>query len=264
MEEHIYLLRSYLPVEFEEQETNEFIDYLVSAYLENISTEKYQFSFTAFHMLYMSYIYKVKWFLKQQGNTAIDESLQEYARQNRNTTFNTLFDLSQIQEKTSLEKLLKTLSFHANDVDICKNLVEVRNKCSHASGKVYFKRQSQIENYILEEIDNIKAVQNKIKGNLKSIFENFINQTWDTNWIEGDIKEWIVKNYLSQQDIEEILKLKLAFLKLNSDTKEVVYKKILYSVLVNELTKHIANKDEYFIKSLTALMKGLISQIDIK
>lgn len=264
MEEHIYSIRSYLPVEFEEQETNEFIEYLVSAYLENLPNHKYQFSFTAFHMLYMSFIYKTKWFLKEQGDTNIDNSLQDYSRQNRGATFNTVFDLSQIPEKTSLEKLLLSLRFHPNDVDLCKNLVEVRNKCSHASGKIYFKRQTQVENYILEELDNISAIQNKIKPQIKIIFENIVDEIWDKNWIESELKEWIIKNYLSQKDIENILQLKPAFLRLNSDTKEVIFKKILYCVLVSELVKYLDNENDYFIKSLSSLMKGLSQQIDIR
>jgi hypothetical protein len=264
MEEHIHSIRSYLPVEFAEQETNEFIEYLVSAYLENLTTQKYQFSFTAFHMLYMSYIYKIKWFLKQQGNVNIENSLQEFIRQNRGATFNTIFDLSQMPEKSSLEKLLQSLSFHANDVDLCKNLVEVRNKCSHASGKIYFKRQRQIENYILEELDNIRAIQNKIKHQVKIVFENLITEIWEKNWIEADLKEWIIKNYLSKKDIEVILQLKPAFLNQNSDTKEIVFKKTLYCVLVSELVKYLDNKGDYFIKSLNALMKQLSQQIDIR
>ena len=264
MEEHVYLMRLYLPVKFEEQDTDEFIDYLVAAYLENLSNEKYQFSFTAFHMLYMSFIYKVKWFLKQEGKVDIDEALQEYIRQNKGSSFNTLFDLSQFSEKATLEKVLKSLTFHPNDVDLCKNLVEVRNKCSHASGKVYFKRQMQVENYILEGLDNTQAIQKKLKPYLKNIFEKFIDQTWNTSWLEINIYDWMIGNYLSQKDIEEILQLKPAFLKQNSDTKEIIYKKILYCVLVNELTKYLDDKGEYFIKSLTTLMKDLPAQIDIR
>src|SRR5690606_24349973 len=135
-------------------------------------------------------------------------------------------DLSQIPEKTSLEKLLRTLSFHANDVDLCKNLVEVRNKCSHASGKIYFKRQPQIENYITEELDNISAIQNKIKPSLKLLFEKLISDTYNKNWIETDLKDWILKNYLSQKDIEEILLFKPNFLRQNSDSKEIILQKI--------------------------------------
>jgi hypothetical protein len=264
MEEYIYQIRKYLPIEFAEQETNEFVDYLFSAYLENIRTEKYQFSFTAFHMLYMSYIYKIKWLLKEQGNQLINGSLTEYINQNRGTVFNTLFDLSQIQEKTTLDKLLKALSFHANDVDLCKNLVEVRNKCSHASGKIYFKRSSQIENYISEEMDNIAAIQSKIKSQLKLNLEKFITDFWEENWIEGCVKEWIISNYLSEQDIEEFLKLKMPFFTQLSDNREVILKKLLYCNLVYELISYVENKDNYFLKSLQILMNGLIDEVDIR
>ena len=263
MEEYIYQIRKYLPIEFAEQETNEFVDYLFSAYLENIRTEKYQFSFTAFHMLYMSYIYKVKWLLKEQGNQQINGSLTEYINQNRGAVFNTLFDLSQIQEKTTLDKLLKALSFHANDVDLCKNLVEVRNKCSHASGKIYFKRPTQVENYISEEMDNITAVQSKIKPQLKIILEKFINDFWEENWIDGCVKEWIISNYLSKQDVVELLKLKMSFFTQLSDNREVILKKLLYCNLVYELTFYVENKDNYFLKSLQNLMNGLIDEVVI-
>jgi hypothetical protein len=212
----------------------------------------------------MSYIYKVKWFLKERGQGNIEESLQEFIKQNRGATFSTLFDLSQISEKSSLEKLLKSLSFHANDVDMCKNLVEVRNKCSHASGKIYFKRPQQVENYILEGLDNVNAIQKKLKPFLITIFEEFIENNWDKKWIESDIKDWILKNYISQKDIIELLNHKAAFLKLHSDKKESFYKKILYSVLVSELVKYLDVKEDYFTKSLTLLMKGLPVQIDIR
>lgn len=263
MEEYIYTVRTYLPVEFEEPETNEFIDYLVSAYLENLPNEKFQFSFTAFHMLYMSYVFKVKWFLKQQGNAAIEASLNNFAQQNK-CTFNTLFDLSQISEKTTVEKLLLGLSFHVNDIGICKNFVDVRNNCSHASGKVYYKKAPQVEHYILEAIENIVAIQKKVKPQIKIIFEKFIEETYDKNWIESELKDWIINNYLSQKDIEEILLLKPAFLRQNSDSKEIVLKKILYSVLVSELVNYLDNKGDFVTKSITALMKGLAPQIDIR
>jgi len=264
MEDHVYLMRSYLPAEFEEEESNEFIDYLVSAYLENLFAQKYQFSFTAFHMLYMSYIYKIKWFLKEQGDNQIEESIQEYVKQNKGSSFNKLFDLSQFQEKNILDKLLKSLSFHANDVDLCKNLVEVRNKCSHASGKIYFKRPQQVENYILEGLDSVLSIQRKMKPILIKVFDHFIEQNWDNNWIEADIKRWIIDNYISQKDIEEILKYKPAFTKLDSDNRENFYKKILYSILVNEFEKLLDIKDSHFLKSLSILMKGLIDKIDVR
>ena len=266
MEEYVYQMRSYLPVLFQANETNDFIEYLVDAYLENLPNEKYQFSFAAFHMLYMSYIYKTKWLLKQLGNTPIEQSLQDYVSGNRGRriVFNTLFDLSQIEEKTSLGQLLTSLSFHVNTVDTCKNLVEVRNKCLHASGELYFKRANQFENYIQEELDNIAAIQNKMKPFLKVVFDDFIENTWNANWIETDIQEWIVEKFLSQKDLEEIIQIKPEFLRENSDNREIVFKKLLYSVSVDEMAKNLDERGDYFTESLIALTNGLTSQIDIR
>lgn len=263
MEEYIYLIRTYLPVEFEDLETNEFIGYLMSAYLENLLTEKFQFSYTAFHMLYMSYVFKENWFLKQQGNQSIIDSLNNLAQQNK-YSFNTPFDLSQINEKTSLEKLLLGLNFHVNEIGICKYFVDVRNNCSHASGKVYYKKSTQVEHYIEQAISSVEAIQKKVDPQLKIIFNKLIEDTYDKNWLEKDLKEWIIGNYLSQKDIENILKIKPAFQRHNSDTKEIIFKKILYSVLVSELEKYLDNKENYFIDSLKSLMKGLSPQVDIR
>ena len=264
MEEYIYQIRKYLPIEFAEQETNEFVDYLFSAYLENIRTEKYQFSFMAFHMLYMSYIFKVKWFLKEQGDEQINEYLTNLSKdKGKDVVFNTLFDLSQNSESTTIDKLLKALSFHVNDIGTCKHFVEVRNKCAHASGKIYYKRSNQIEHFISEEIENIKAIQSKTKPQLKITLQKFIDDFWEENWIEGCVNEWIVSNYLSEQDVVEILKLKMSFLNQLSDNKEVILKKLLYCNLVYELTSYVENRDNYFLKSLQLFMNGLIDEVDI-
>ena len=265
MEEYIHQIRKHLPIEFAEQETNEFVDYLFSAYLENIRTEKYQFSFTAFHMLYMSYIYKVKWLLKEQENHLINDYLTNISKdKGKDIVFNTLFDLSQIQESTAIDKLLKALSFHANDIDTCKNFVETRNKCSHASGKIYLKKSSQFEYYISEEMDNVTDIQSKIKPQLKVNLEQFIEKFWGENWIEGRVKEWITLNYLSEQDIEDVLKIKISFLSHPSDNREIILKKLLYCDLVYELSFYVENKDNYFLKSLQIFMNGLIEEVDIR
>lgn len=264
METHVEQIRTYLPVKFQEEEINEFLEYLISAYVQNLEVEKYQFSFTAFHMLYMSFIYKSHWFLKLIGNTDIETFLQEEIKSKRATAFNTLFDLSQANEKTSLEKLMLTLSFHVNDIGICKNLVEVRNNCSHASGKIYYKNASQIEHFILEEMANVKAIQKKLRPHLTQLLDKFIDSYYRKNWIDSDLDEWIFENYLSQKDIEEMLLHKPAFLRLSSNNADVFLKKILYAALVSTLARYLDDKGEYFSKSLVALMKGLPPEINMQ
>ena len=64
MDEYLNTIQKYLPIKFADEEASEFIDYLSEAYLENIEKGKYQFAFIAYHMLYMTFCYKTKWFLK--------------------------------------------------------------------------------------------------------------------------------------------------------------------------------------------------------
>ena len=163
MEEYLKQILGHLPIQFTDEEANEFVKYLSEAYIENLEKEKYQFAFTAFHMLNMIFVYKVKWFLKEQNNSSIEANLQNYIQQNRGTSFNTLFDLSLFPEKKSLEALLQSLSFHANDIKICKSHVEVRNNCSHASGRIYYKTQERVGHYIEEEVEFMEKIQKKLK-----------------------------------------------------------------------------------------------------
>jgi hypothetical protein len=116
----------------------------------------------------------------------------------------------------------------------------------------------------LEAISNVEAIQKKVRPHVKVIFESFINDTYDNNWIVSDIKEWILANYLSQKDIEEILALKPSFLRIASDKKEVLFKKLLYVAFVFEAIKYLDDKGDFLLKSLISLMYGITDQIDVR
>jgi hypothetical protein len=262
MDEYLRQIRSYLPIKFADDETNELVEYLGEAYLENLEKNKFQFSFTAFHMLNMIFIYKVKWFLKQQGNTSIESDLQSYSRSHNGITFNSLFDLSQFPEKTSLEKLLQALDFHPVEIGISKNHVQVRNNCSHASGKIYYKKRINIEHYIEEELDSIKKIQEKLTPSLANLMEVFLNQNWDKSLISGDIKQFFMDSYLSEKDLEQIIDTP-QILNIRSDTEESIYKKILYLVTVYEAQELLDNNQNSFLQKLPILMNGLVEKIDV-
>ena len=263
MEEYIYQIREYLPIKFADEETNEYIEYFKKAYLENFEKEKYQFSFTAFHILYMTFVYKTKWFLKEQGNQDIENSLQNFVNQNRGTAFNTLFDLSQFPKKTSLEKLLKSLCFHVNDIGICKNHVEVRNNCSHASGRIYYKKQSRIEYYIEEEIEFAEKIQIKLKPELKKLFTYYLENNWDTPIQSGYIRSWIIEKYLSAKDLKILTKFDLSLFRKKSDNEKIIYQKLLYLVFIHEAQKYIDLPKNIFLNKLSMLMEGLESELKV-
>lgn len=264
MEEYLEKIGRHLPIQFADEEVNEFVKYLNEAYLENLEKGKYQFSFTAFHMLNMVFVYKTKWFLRDQNNQIIEESLQNYIQQNRGTSFNTLFDLSLFPEKKSMEVLLQSLSFHANDIGICKNHVEVRNKCSHASGRIYYNTQEKVRHYIEEEVEFMEKIQKKLKDELKKFLQKFLEENWNQTFISGDFKNLFEKNYFSLKDLELISVIDLSLFKKKSNNEKNIKQKILYLLLILEIQNQIESEENLFLKRLPILMIDLPEKVKVE
>ncbi len=263
MEDYIYEILEYLPIRFIDDETNEFFKYLEETYIENVKNRKYQISFIAFHMLYMTFIYKVKWLFKKQGDKTIEATLTDYRKRNCSAIFNTLFDLSQFPEKISLEKLLCRLRFHINDIGICKNHVDVRNNCCHASGKIYYRKSSRVEPYIEEEIEVVEKIQKKIKPELRKLIGDFLSKNWEQNFIGGDIRNWLEENNLSRKDLGILISFELPLFKKKSDNAKVIYQKILYLKFVHEAQKYIESDTNIFLERLPIFMHGITEEIKI-
>ena len=266
MEDYLEKILEFLPETFFDKDSDDFIKYLSDAFIENSTNEKYQFAFTAFHMLNMVFIYKTKWFLFKQGNTIICTALENF-RNNKNNNideFNTLFDLSLFNEKKSLEEVLKSLKFHVNEIGISRNHVDVRNNCSHASGRIYYDSQKKIEHFIEEELLVIERIHVKTLEMMESLINKFINEKWNNTFILQDIKILFNENYFSKKDLLSILNFQYSFLSLKSNTSEVFYKKILYLLIVNEIQIRVNSDENFFLQKLHFLMNNISENIIVK
>lgn len=266
MEDYLEKILEFLPETFFDKDSDDFIKYLSDAFIENSTNEKYQFAFTAFHMLNMVFIYKTKWFLFKQGNTIICTALENF-RNNKNNNideFNTLFDLSLFNEKKSLEEVLKSLKFHVNEIGISRNHVDVRNNCSHASGRIYYDSQKKIEHFIEEELLVIERIHVKTLEMMESLINKFINEKWNNTFILQDIKILFNENYFSKKDLLAILNFQYSFLSLKSNTSEVFYKKILYLLIVNEIQIRVNSDENFFLQKLPFLMNNISENIIVK
>ena len=117
MEKYLKQILKYLPIQFsdEEIEAKEFIKYLSNTYIENLEKEKYQFAFKAFHMLYMTCIYKFSWFLKHINNEPDEEKTYRLKIKNNGQakvqeetiSIHKLFEYSLMNESETIQKLLK-------------------------------------------------------------------------------------------------------------------------------------------------------------
>ena len=93
MEDYLEKILEFLPETFFDKDSDDFIKYLSDAFIENSTNEKYQFAFTAFHMLNMVFIYKTKWFLFKQGNTIICTALENFRNNKNNNNGKVVFIL---------------------------------------------------------------------------------------------------------------------------------------------------------------------------
>lgn len=232
MEEKVNELRSYLPIYFESKENNEYVEYLTSAYLKNIEAEKYQFSFIAFHILYMCFIYKTIWSLKKNGDTANFETVLNNCRNRQSLiVYSSLFDVSVLGESDSF-KFFRLFNFHPNDIAKFSHPVEVRNHCAHASGKLHYNAK-EIEEYISKELEYIEQIQQKSETILKKLFVDFLNENWNPDkrtfsTAEDAVDDFIRKKLLSNKDIDYLIGLDIPALNKKSENKKIIYMKVLY------------------------------------
>ena len=268
MEEYINQILEYLPVEFADDEANEFIKYLEEAYLENIQNQKYQFAFKAFHLLYMTFVYKMSWFLKCTNNEPCEEKIHKIKTKNNGLSelkeetisIQRMFEYSLINESNAIDKLLKKagFGFNANDFDKCQRHIEARNHCSHASGKIEYDEKG-IDFLISDELKYIERLQNKIKPELEKIFIEYLNN-WESS---TEANHWIIQNHLSRKDLEIIINFDLPLFKEKSDNEETILKKRLYLVFVNEAQKYLELDKNVFLEKLPMFTLELKDEIEI-
>lgn len=271
MKDYVYQIHKYLPIKFADDEANDFLKYLEETYLENIENRKYQFAFKAFHMLYMTCIYKFSWFIRSVNNESPEEKTYRFKIRNNGQmliqediiSIQKLFEYSLISESETIQKLLKKTGFHQNDLEKCSHHVDARNYCSHASGKIEYDEKG-IEFLISDELKYIDRLQNKIKPVIKIFIEKFLIDNWDRSLIEGDIKNIINNNNISRKDLEIIVNLDSPLFSKKSDNGKVIFQKILYLVFVYEAQKYLEMEKNIFLGKLPMLMFELVEEIEVK
>lgn len=201
-------IESYLPIDFYDEENNKYKEYLLEALEQNWKNEKYQFCILAANILFMSCICKNFYFLKLNGETiSYDTDMKPKIFEDANT----MFDLSEYDEKKSIYACLKTLHIHINDIDDAKQIIDKRNHCAHVCGKIqYEQRDTQhfFENIISKLELTQKKCNEKIVKKLFKEFNDYINSTQDVKLF---VLEVLKKYSLSVKECKAI--------------KEVIYRR---------------------------------------
>ncbi len=181
MNDYIDKLNMYLPIDFANEENNAYRQYLMDSFHENCDRGKHQFALMAFHMLFMSFLYKEFWALKQFDFCKVQGLCKSNANFN---DIKNIFDASTIPEKTMIEQYLSVHSWHANKKKAIKEFVDKRDNCAHASGFIQYDKSDSERIYldILGQAQKIsKANEQNIVHIIQTELVNFFKNNSEFN-----------------------------------------------------------------------------------
>ena len=125
MEDHSKIL-TYLPIRFKNQNEQEYIEFLWDGFNSNYQNEKYQFSYIAYHMLFMSFVYFNVWQIKKIYSDDYEKIILGF-----NACFITAtspFSFSEEQER-KIFTIFKFFGLSNEKIGQYKKAVDTRNKC---------------------------------------------------------------------------------------------------------------------------------------
>lgn len=263
MVEYIDELSKYLPVDFGNVENNEFKEYYKKSYIDNYESENYQLSYLSFHILFMTIIYKHFWFLKNYSYAQVEPLLRNNGKY-RN--LDNVFSIFEINESDAIRDILARVSFDSNESKKVVELVDVRNSCVHACGKIYYKEQTEMENELIKAIAQEEKIFNKIKECIRKVFveavhEYFESPNFDNTLSIDEARKWTVQMMLSPAELIYLMETnesdvlidyndptyKISFYIILETYRNIVIDKFLY---YDDLEDYLVLLKEY-VKTLT-------------
>lgn len=267
MSEYLEKISMYLPLSSDDPENIEYLGYLKSAYEENIGNEKYQFALLAFHMMFMTYIYKQFWCLKEYDFAKV----KRFCDNNKQLAeIYSVFDMSILPEKSSIDFTMQSLGFHVNKRSDVQQFVDTRDKCAHASGFIQY-NDRDVENHFNKVLEYMDQISEKTKSSVQNMFELTLKEFWQSesfNRISSAEKaEKIIGQLkLSPIDISHILQVEKARILKDFDANSY---KISYIIITTVMLIKAGAKDgktsielddRYLFEELSSLIATISSE----
>ncbi|GAX61632.1 methionyl-tRNA synthetase [Candidatus Scalindua japonica] len=203
--EESFELSNYLPIRFKNQNEEEYIEFLWDSFKSNYQNDKYQFSFIAYHMLFMSFVYFNVWQIKKIHKEDFEKITLGF-----HTCFESAtspFTFSQEQERR-IFTLFRFFGLGKEKIGQYKKIVDARNDVVHSNGHIYYNTQDTVDDKITEILRFSEEIQQHSKSAIQDCFERFLIESQnedDRRYInvqEQINEELIHEHYLSQKDLE--------------------------------------------------------------
>ncbi len=196
---------TYLPIRFKHQNEQEYIEYLWDVFENNLQNEKYQFSYIAYHMMFMSFVYFNVWQIKKIYEEDYKKIILGF--NNCFTTATSPFAFSDEQE-SKIFTIFEFFKLGKEKIGQYKGAVKMRNEVAHSNGNVYFKSKDAFDLKIKDLLRFSSEIQQHTKPAIERCFENFLIESQNEeersyiDIIELIKEELIHEHYFSRNDLE--------------------------------------------------------------
>jgi len=145
--EESYKILEYLPSSYKIPSESSYINFLWEAFESNYQNEKYQFSFLAYHMLYMSFVnfkvWQIKTLLSEKFKTALIAFNKDDEKKLSDST--SPFTFSEVNE-SNIFRFLKLINCDNSKIGQYVKLVRDRNDIAHSNGNIFYNSRESLDN----------------------------------------------------------------------------------------------------------------------
>jgi hypothetical protein len=243
MIDEAYEIQDYLPIRFKQQSEQEYIKFLWDSFESNYKSEKYQFAFIAYHMMFMSFVYFNIWQIKSVRTDDFNKIKLGFKDDFGDASNPFLFSTE--GESRVFDLLKYKCASHADVRSLIgqyKALVRERNDIAHANGNIPFRTATYLEKRIRDIIRYTDEIQSYSKDIIQECFVRFLIDSQDIELrqyqdVTEQINEVLIhQHYLSQKDLEICLEYDIAQLKEepNYDEIEKIYEALKSEYPINQ------------------------------
>lgn len=204
MAEHFEIL-NFLPIRFKNRNEQEYIEFLWDSFESNYNNEKYQFSFIAYHMLFMCFVYFNVWQIKKIHKEDFEKITLGF--HDCFEAASSPFTFSEEYESKILN-IFRFFGLGKDKIGKYKSIVKLRNDVAHSNGNIFFKSQETVDSKIDEILRFADEIQRHSKSAIQDCFKRFLVESQNEDErryidIQEQIHEELVhEHYLSQKDLE--------------------------------------------------------------
>lgn len=208
-----YDIFQYLPQSYKNKSEEDYINFLWESFQINYDNGKYPFAFIAYHMLYMSFVYFEVWQIKENRRKDFEMAMIGFDKERERKLLEALTPFAFVEiNEAGFFRFLKLLNCANDRVGSFATIVKARNDAAHSNGNIFFNSQASADAKIAEVLRFVEEIQTLSAPIIETCLIEFLKANWNPDEREyiddqEQLQEVLIHgNYLSQKDIEQMLR----------------------------------------------------------